>query len=211
MRRSKRHALLSAVSLGALVLLALAGCGERSALVAARAGVSPSPDPTSAGVSASPDPNVIASQRATMPVWQPSPPAPGEIIYPGFGVRTLPAPADLTPAVTLQDALKNPDVADFQSGGLAPGTPDASLRLFSNGDVPPDSSAPPNPVRLRPVWVLTYRNSPADYHGPVGFVPPSPRPMCDFFIAIDATTGTTLLLAQDCSTGAVKSATAMAK
>ncbi len=179
------------------VLMLIAACGQQAGTgpVSAQQRNSLQPVAPSPSISLQ---QLVEQKRSAKPSWTPSPPAPGEYVYPELGVRTLPAPAGTVPDVSLNQVLQNIDVIDFAARGLAPGTPDAELRLFTGGDFGPDTSDSTPQLTRQLAWFLTYHGSPADYRGPPGFMPPSPLPLCSFYIAIDAISGTTLLTAQDC-------------
>lgn len=126
---------------------------------------------------------------------------PREKIYPQFGLRTSPAPADIPEVHALSDALATNDVKDFVARGLAQGVPKAELRLVTTGDFAPGVDSSETRVKDRLSWVLTYSGSPVDFHGgAVGFSP-SPeqeKATCDFSIILDAESLEFITATQDC-------------
>jgi hypothetical protein len=177
--------------LTALALLAvLSACGTGPTLSSALASGDTPPPPSNDAA--------IAATKAKTPVWTPAPAIPGEKVYPGIGLRTLPAPTGVVPSINSASALKSPDVADFVARGLATGVPDQGLRLVTTGDFPPGSQTDGS-VTKRLAWVLTYHMSPPDYRGGHNFAPPAnPSVSCDFIIAVDAATSVQILAAQIC-------------
>lgn len=186
MRGQNTRPALWAVGFGLVVTCA--GCGNLSA--AQPGGVSA---PTSAVQSEAPPPD--KTQGA---VWSPAPPQPGEVVYSGLGVRTLPAPIGAVPSLSAAEAEQSTLVQDFVRGGLAIGKPSNALRLITTGDFPPGSDPPEVSVKNRLGWVLTFGDSPADYHGPVGFTPPPTPTLCDLIVILDAVNGAKLVSAQVC-------------
>ena len=131
------------------------------------------------------------------PVWSPAPARNGEIVYPGTGVRTMPAPAAAKASVALADLLKHPEVTGFVQGGLATGVPAVELRLVTTGDFPPGSGPAAVAVESRLAWVLTYHGSPPVSRGPPGRVLAANLD-CDLVLIFDAALGTAVAQMQLC-------------
>jgi hypothetical protein len=79
---------------------------------------------------------------------------------------------------------------------MQPGTPTVTLRMVRIG-LPEDEPTP------RLAWVLTWRNSKLDLHGPIGLSAEKRAEIvanasCVFLVVIDATTGSTEYVAQLC-------------
>jgi hypothetical protein len=137
------------------------------------------------------------------PAPQPSPAAPGETVYPDFGVRTATPPADSAPRLSQAQAIAIAEASDFKSASLMPGAPTAVLRLYTDHDFPQSKAAAPFPISGarnvgRLAWVLTYANSPVlDLGGPAAAPGETPAPVpsdmpkftYDFVMAIDANSG----------------------
>ena len=106
------------------------------------------------------------------PAWQPEPAAAGEVVYAGFGIRSK-APGQATqPKTSLASTLAADTVREWRSSSLAPGEPDAQLRLITTGDYSPGAGEPvEGRMQDRLSWVLTFSDSPADIRG--GYQPGS--------------------------------------
>ena len=169
--------LKSSLALGVLIL-SLSGCGSSHVSETVSAADSVPSVPSSS-------PSIPPSKLALAAT--PSPAAPGEKIYPEFGLRTLPAPADSSPSVTQTQAENVAAASSFGGRGLLTGKPKSELRLLTDGDFPGSSQA--SRYRKLPVWVVTYFDSPAVYRGGPNFTPPPVPVTCDFVIMVDAKGG----------------------
>jgi hypothetical protein len=141
----------------------------------------------------------LLERQGSTPVWKPTPAGPGEIIYPGFGIRTKDTPSGTGSVVSNEQAQKITQETDFFVQGLLPGTPTVSLKSFSNTDVPPGEVVTA-PIVNRLVWMVTYDKSPADVFGGIT-APGTSRPTngsCIFVLAVDANSGTILDNFQSC-------------
>lgn len=142
------------------------------------------------------------------PAWQPAPARPGEVVYPGFGVRTMPAPA--TAAAAVGEVAARSAVANEHFPWLV-GASTVQLREVTTGDFAPGSNAP---KATRLAWVFTYPDTPMMQMG--GMYKPQASPMpypqmiaksasplpvqsnCVFTVIVDATTGDSTDTFQDC-------------
>ena len=181
------------IGIALVAILAAEGCGRGEQPLQSAAGATPPPTPTDPKLAA------IVASNTQRPVWTPAPPAPGEKVYLGFGIRTLPAPSNLVPKISLTQAAASTDIAAFVAQGLAPGVPDSELRLVTTGDVSPEGKVP-NALTKQPGWVITYHNSPVIKGGPPGADTQNRWAglLCDFTVMIDAETGQMIAGLQDC-------------
>jgi hypothetical protein len=139
------------------------------------------------------------------PAARPSPAAPGERVYEGFGVRSAPAPANASPKISRDQALATA-AADDSYGQVETANPRAELRLYTDGDFSYDPVQNPNPASNRHfdhqmVWFVTYFDTrPAHLIAPPGqTIPPSSQELsCDVNIVIDANTGALIDRFQHC-------------
>jgi hypothetical protein len=127
-----------------------------------------------------------------------APAAPGERIYEEFGVRLLPAPQNASPKVTQGQAISISKTSSYDPTG----TPRSELRLYTDGDFPPDPVADPNPQRHydhRLVWFITYFDTAPSHPRSERGQEASPQPEnCDVDIVVDADTGEFLKNFQYC-------------
>ena len=132
-----------------------------------------------------PTPADIAAIKSGTP-RRPVPAEPGEVIYPGVGVRTCPAPPGTPTTVTLDEVLTGSDVRSWSGGG----PPETELRLVTTGDHEFDGN--PKGVVRRPAWVVTIRGTRAHLRGRNVPTPP-PDLRGDSVVIVDALTGALLL------------------
>jgi hypothetical protein len=172
----------------------LTGCARPAETVSATSASAPDAGPTSSPSSSEPLPH--KPEQA----WTPGPAAPDEKVYRGTGVRTVPAPANASPKITRQQAIDIAQKTEFYNGGLLPGTPQTELRLYTDGDFPPDGKGKSYRQHDHQLaWVVTYYDSPPDIKGPNRKLPPEVyTAKCDFVVVVDANTGDTLDLFQNC-------------
>lgn len=169
--------------------LAFAVAGTATAAIALAPNTSPPRD-------ASNEP--IPTGKATVP-WRPTPPRPGEVVYESLGIRTMPAPPDAEPSVTLTDVMASEEVQQYTDGGLASGEPTVALRLVTTGDFGPTDATPIVAAHDELSWVLAFHHSPVDLHGPAGSEDAAaPDVDCDVVIMISATSGNALSYSQQC-------------
>jgi hypothetical protein len=103
---------------------------------------SPGSRPTSAPAIS--DPVVAATPR---PTWFESPgDKPGEIVYPGTGLRSMPAPASARPAVSAAKIEIAARQAAMVRVGLA--APDISLLMVRSGDFAGSTLSKPSSIGL---------------------------------------------------------------
>lgn len=175
------------------MLTTLGSCGKAPSINDLPAGASSPPSTLSPQ-----DADTVKSNSAN-PAWVPAPPAAGEKVYPGIGLRTIPAPANLKLESDSEAAMRTAEVSEFVDRGLATGVPDIEIRLVTTGDFPPGSTVE-NRVVKQPAWVLTFHHSPVDYKGGSYESPAPPRPTvtCEFLIVEDAVSLGHILTAQIC-------------
>jgi hypothetical protein len=101
--------------------------------------------------------------------------------YLGFGIRTIPAPADAEPRINRDEAIERakhePGVAD------ARGPIDAHLVLYTDGDFGPHSGPPKYDQKL--VWMVTAHDTDTF----CTMCPTPPGPVGTTWVPIDAETG----------------------
>lgn len=152
---------------GTLSLAAVSGCGNgvkptgTARLSAAAMPTAPMP------------PEVLA--KAKQPVWRPSPARPGEIVYPGLGIRYTPA-NEQAAAVTSAQARAVADSAPYASTAI--GEPDVQLARVTDDDIAPGSGTAAGHSENALAWVFKYKSNLA------GAVPDG---RCDLVIIVDAT------------------------
>lgn len=125
------------------------------------------------------------------PAWQPSPPARGEVIYPGVGVRFTPTnePASVTSAQARVVAERAP------YAGIAIGAPVVQLARVTDDDFPPGSGPTLHHDENVLGWVLKYNSRRQDFGGSAS---PPMAGGCDLVIIVDATTAALLDGFQTC-------------
>lgn len=163
----------------AIAVALISGC--------ARPGGQPS-QATSAGQAAA------VTSKTVHGTWHAEPARPGEIVYAAAGIRTMPAPADANPAVTLARAQAIATGTSPVSVGLD--GPRVALRMVQTGDFANSTLAKP---RLE--WVVTFPDVPAVAFG-AGSMDSTPSPsttyLCPLIVFVDADTGANLGAFQSC-------------
>jgi hypothetical protein len=167
-----------------LSLAALSGCGNGvKATDTARVSAAAMPTATM-------PPEALA--KAAQPAWSPSPPAPGEVVYPGVGVRYTPTsePASVTGA----QARAVAETAPYAS--VESGQPRVQLARVTDDDFPPGSRPTLHHDEKALAWVVTYTNTrPQNFGGAYSTSPPG----CDLVVIVDATSAAILAGFQSCS------------
>jgi hypothetical protein len=132
------------------------------------------------------------------PAWTPAPAAPGEKVYDGSGLRTLPAPPDASPKIGRAQAIGIAHTRAATDARTKP--PDAQLRLLTDGDWSPGATGAQRHHDHRLVWVVTYLDVPsrgpggparAD-SGPTQSAPTPPTVSRAAVVMVDAATGEVL-------------------
>jgi hypothetical protein len=148
----------------------------------------------------SPDQQALIAKKAQQPVWTPAPAGPGEIVYPGVGVRFTPTSG--AAKLSASQALAVVTQRNLPIGPAA-GTPIIQLARFTDGDFYSVNGAQVNTGTKNVLsWVFTYTNSTGNSMGPArlgassGTVASANN--CDFVAAVNATTGALLTSFQDC-------------
>lgn len=169
-----------------LVALLASGCGQGRA------------EQASATSSAAPSlPQAVLDKIAAARHPTPSPLPPGGVRYDGFGIDSLPAPANAVATTTILAAM-NSVIAAGWGGNLSPGVPDAELRVVTDGDfgvTPVEGGVIQTHYKNRLAWVLTYHNSVGTLRGPRQF---SPSATCEFIAIVDAGSASALDAIQRC-------------
>ena len=181
MALSRRFPLLG---LGALLVSLMAGCAADAGRLVAEP-----PEPTlpvtKTAPNIYPEPDPLADpSRATRINYSPM-----------LVSDPLPSPAPAI-AITRKDALAIARRGQDFGPEMQPGTPTVTLRMVTVG--PPED----HPA-ARPAWVLTWRNSRLDLHGPVTLSAEKRAELiananCVFVVVIDATSGSAEYAAQFC-------------
>ena len=147
-----------------------------------------------------PDQQALIAEKAQQPVWTPAPAGPGEIVYPGVGVRFTPTSG--AAKLSASQALAVVTQRNLPIGPAA-GTPIIQLARFTGGDFYAGDGAQINTGTKNVLsWVFTYTHSTGNSMGPArpgrssGTVTSGNN--CDFVAAVNATTGALLASFQDC-------------
>lgn len=147
-----------------------------------------------------PDQQALIAEKAQQPVWTPAPASPGEIVYPGVGVRFTPTSG--AAKLSASQALAVVTQRNLPIGPAA-GTPIIQLARFTDGDFySVNGSQISTGTKNVLSWVFTYTNSTGNSLGPArpggssGTV--TSGNYCDFVAAVNATTGALLTSFQDC-------------
>ena len=180
MKRSLR--VLMPVGLASILgLVALSGCGN-AAKATGTARLSAAGMPTTAM-----PPEALA--KAAQPVWTPLPPARGETVYPGLGVRYL--PTNESASVTAAQARAVAETVPYAS--LESGEPLVQLARITDDDFAPGSGTPAHHDENALAWVVKYTNTRANN-------PAVSANDCDLVVIVDATTAAVLDGFQSCAT-----------